>query len=69
MKKEKWSDYASYLVLSDKSGNKLGCTFVSYLNFKKVKEILSIEFVCIHDSIYSCLKDFVSVETMKRLKF
>ena len=41
MKKEKWSDYASYLVLSDKSGNKLGCTFVSYLNFKKVKEILN----------------------------
>ena len=38
-------------------------------DLKKVKEILSIEFVCIHDSIYSCLKDFVSVETMKRLKF
>ena len=41
MKKEKWSDYAKYLVLSDKSNYKLGCSFPRYLNFKKIKEVLN----------------------------
>ena len=53
--------------MTDKSNNVI--SFTKKRDLKKVKEILSIEFVCIHDSIYSCLKDFVSVETMKRLKF
>ena len=39
MKLEKKSDYANYLVLSDKSNNKLGSTFEKFLNFKKVKEV------------------------------
>ena len=41
MKLEKRSDYANYLVLSDKSNNKLGSTFEKFLNFKKVKEVLN----------------------------
>ena len=41
MKIEKRSDYANYLVLSDKSNNKLGSTFEKFLNFKKVKEVLN----------------------------
>ena len=41
MKKEKWADYAKYLVLSDKSNYKLGCSFPRYLNFKKIKEVLN----------------------------
>jgi|TARA_B100001094_G_scaffold280852_1_gene291939 hypothetical protein len=41
MKKSKWSDYANYLVLADKSNYKLGSTFERYLNFKKVREVLN----------------------------
>ena len=41
MKKEKWSDYAKYLVLSDISKNKLGTTFESYLNYKKVMDVIN----------------------------
>ena len=36
MKKNKWSDYDKYIVLSDKSGCQLGGTYVKFLNFKKV---------------------------------
>ena len=41
MKKEKWSDYAKYLILSDRSNNRIGTTFESFLNFKKVKEVIN----------------------------
>ena len=41
MKKEKWSEYAKYLILSDKSKNKIGTTFESFLNFKKVREVIN----------------------------
>ena len=41
MKKENWSDYAKYLILSDKSKNRIGTTFESFLNFKKVREIIN----------------------------
>ena len=41
MKKEKWSDYARYLVLADKSSYQLGCSFPRYLNFKKIREVLN----------------------------
>ena len=41
MKKEKWSDYAKYLILSDRSNNKIGTTFESFLNFKRVKEVIN----------------------------
>ena len=41
MKKSKRSEYANYLVLSDKSNNKLGSSFERFLNFKKVKEVLN----------------------------
>ena len=41
MKKEKWSDYAGYLILSDKSKNRIGTTFQSFLNFKKVREVIN----------------------------
>ena len=40
MKKNKWSDYDKYIVLSDKSNCQLGGTYVSFLNFKKVLEII-----------------------------
>ena len=33
-----WSDYAKYLVLSDKSGSKLKGSYLHYQNFKKVIE-------------------------------
>ena len=41
MKKKYWSDYAKYLVLSDKSNCKLKGTFVHYQNFKIVIELLN----------------------------
>ena len=41
MKQEKWSDYAKYLVLSDKSSNSLRGNFTSYNDFKIVKEIIN----------------------------
>jgi len=41
MKKEKWSDYAKYLILSDRSNNRIGTTFESFLNFKKVREVIN----------------------------
>jgi len=36
-----WSDYAKYLVLSDRSNCKLKGTFIHYLNFKIVIELLN----------------------------
>tara|TARA_R100000005_G_C4849037_1_gene116400 strand:- start:113 stop:406 length:294 start_codon:yes stop_codon:yes gene_type:complete len=41
MRQSKWTGYDRYLVLSDKSNNKLGSTFDRYLNFKKVMEIIN----------------------------
>jgi len=41
MKRSKWSGYDAYLVLSDKSGNKLKSCYDSYLNFKKVMEAIN----------------------------
>jgi hypothetical protein len=41
MKKKYWTDYAKYLVLSDKSNCKLKGTFVHYKNFKIVIELLN----------------------------
>lgn len=41
MKKEKWSDYAGYLILSDKSKNKIGTTFETFMNFRKVRDVIN----------------------------
>ena len=41
MKKKYWSDYAKYLVLSDKSNCKLKGSYVHYQNFKIVIEVLN----------------------------
>ena len=40
MEKTKWSDYDRYIVLSDKSEGNIRSTFESYLNYKKVMEVL-----------------------------
>ena len=53
MNKSRWSEYANYLVLSDKSNYKLRANFTSYLNFKKVKEVINnIAFT--DKTTYSC---------------
>ena len=53
MNKSRWSGYANYLVLSDKSNYKLRANFTSYLNFKKVKEVINnIAFT--DKTTYSC---------------
>jgi hypothetical protein len=41
MKKDRWSDYAKYLVLSDNSGCKLTGTIGHYQDFKTVKEVIN----------------------------
>ena len=41
MKKDRWSDYAKYLVLSDNSECKLKGTFVHYQDFKIVREVIN----------------------------
>jgi hypothetical protein len=41
MEKKNYSDYASYLVLSDNSSNKLKGTYVHYQSFKLVKGIIN----------------------------
>ena len=41
MKQEKWSEYAKYLVLSDKSSGKLKGNFSSYHEFKVVQDIIN----------------------------
>ena len=53
MKKSRWSGYAKFLVLSDNSNYKLNSSFTSYLNFKKVKEVVNnIAFT--DKTTYSC---------------
>ena len=53
MRKSKWSEYAKFLVLSDKSNYKVRANFNSYISFKKVKEVInSIAFS--DKSTYSC---------------
>ena len=41
MKREKWSDYATYLVLTDISGGKLQGNYVSFLEYKRIKDVLN----------------------------
>ena len=41
MKMEKWSGYASYLTLSDKSGAKLKGNFTTYQEFKVIKDVIN----------------------------
>ena len=41
MKKDRWSDYAKYLVLADNSDSKLKGTFVHYQDFKIVKDVIN----------------------------
>ena len=36
----KWSDYGKYLVLADNSNGKIRETYESFLNYKKVMEVL-----------------------------
>ena len=40
MEKNKWSDYAKYLVLSDNSKSKLTPNYDCFNNFKKVMEVI-----------------------------
>ena len=41
MKKDRWSDYAKYLVLADYSKYKLKGTFGHYQDFKTVKDVIN----------------------------
>jgi superfamily I DNA and RNA helicase len=41
MIKDRWSDYAKYLVLSDNSGCKLTGNFGTYQDFKTVREVIN----------------------------
>ena len=41
MELEKTSDYAKYLVLSDRSGTRLGGNYLTYGNFKRVKDVIN----------------------------
>mgnify|MGYP003141625967 CR=1 FL=1 len=41
MEMKKWSNHSSYLVLSDNSNGKLGTSFITFLNFKKVREVIN----------------------------
>jgi|TARA_B100000745_G_C19938285_1_gene316227 hypothetical protein len=41
MKKDRWSDYAKYLVLSDNSGCKIHGTIGHYQDFKTVKDVIN----------------------------
>ena len=41
MEKKYWTDYAKYLVLSDKSSCKLKGSYMHYRNFKIVVELLN----------------------------
>ena len=40
MKKEKWSDYDKYIVISDKANSVLTGTYECFLNFREVMEIV-----------------------------
>ena len=41
MEMKYWSDYAKYLVLSDRSNNKLKSTFLHYQDFIIVKNVIN----------------------------
>ena len=41
MKKDRWSDYAKYLVLSDNSDSKVKGTFGHYQDFKTVRDVIN----------------------------
>jgi len=41
MKKERWSKYAKYLVLSDNSAGTLKGNFLNFQNFKIVREVIN----------------------------
>jgi|TARA_Y100000034_G_C6641539_1_gene280444 hypothetical protein len=41
MEKSKWSDYAMYVALSDNSNMDLKGNYQTFLNFKKVMEIIN----------------------------
>jgi len=41
MNMEKWSGYASYLNLSDKSSCKLQPNFTAYQNFKVIRDVIN----------------------------
>ena len=41
MDKKYWTDYAKYLVLVDKSNDRLQATYDAFLRFKKVKEVIN----------------------------
>ena len=41
MKKERWSNYAKYLVISDNSSTQLKGNFTSFQNYKIVKDVIN----------------------------
>ena len=41
MKEKNYSEYGKYLVLADNSRGRLLGTYMNYMNFKAVKEVLS----------------------------
>ena len=41
MKMEKWSEYDKYVVLADNSAGEIAATYESFLNYKKVIEVLN----------------------------
>ena len=41
MKMEKWSEYDKYVVLADNSAGNIAATYESFLNYKKVIEVLN----------------------------
>ena len=41
MKMEKWSEYDKYVVLADRSAGEIAATYESFLNYKKVMEVLN----------------------------
>ena len=41
MEMKYWSDYAKYLVLSDRSNNRLSSTFMQYQDFIIVKNVIN----------------------------
>ena len=41
MKMEKWSEYRKYLVLADNSNTGLRDTYESFLNYKKVMDVIN----------------------------
>ena len=41
MKKDRWSDYAKYLVLTDNSECRFNGTFEHYQDFKTIKDVIN----------------------------